>query len=244
MTDLALNIATALSLLGTGTTFSNFDLELSPSQINAIEHIQVSDASYYESYGTLDNKKVQKYIENLDPTNKEYAKEVADTISYIVSSALKGFNQEASWVSIRPSTSNNYFDIPRWHTDGCYYLADGMHPQYKIVLTLKGPGTLFYNLPDNLRDRFNELQYIAPEEFKSHNLEKEMMEQRIERAQLIDNSKIIKGEVGKGYIFTACEQKYATVHSEPKMDGQRLFISIYPETFKNIKELEERWEKK
>lgn len=69
-----------------------------------------------------------------------------------------------------------------------------------------------------------------------------MQEDRIVLNQMFDVAHAENAPRGCGAIFIAGDESFAALHSEPKIDSQRLFISILPGQECEIKELENRME--
>ena len=119
-------------------------------------------------------------------------------------------HQETAWIVMNASQPNDRFKIPRWHTDGCYFPPHNGE-QFKVVVTLAGPSTLFYNLPDEQRKDFNSLNNA-----------------RVETNNMLKNIKPVSPVFGQGAAFIAGSQTRAAVHSEPHINSDRLFLAIAP----------------
>ena len=61
-------------------------------------------------------------------------------------------------------------------------------------------------------------------------------------AKKFSKEKVIQAKNNDGILFyTGFPQQNAALHSEPKMDTSRIFISILPSSYKNIKDLQKRF---
>ena len=121
---------------------------------------------------------------------------------------------------------HDFFNTPRWHTDG-YYYAPFNGQQYKIACALKGPSTLFCQAPTDIREKFNELQA--------------KQSSRVMIAELLKDQPILQASTTQAMLFVVGDFQSAAIHSEPPIDQARLFISILPGTHEQIQELYNRW---
>ena len=138
------------------------------------------------------------------------------------------YNKKYCWLTIRVSTPNKFYDIPRWHIDGNYYKSDNI--QSKFILTLKGNSTLIINPNQKIRKDFLNI----------HN--KHELEMRLLSNKIVSNEKIINiNTLINGVIIISTNHKLATIHSEPPIQENRIFLSILPLTKNELNELKLRW---
>ena len=143
------------------------------------------------------------------------------------------------WLTIRISKNKENFkenklfdyDIHRWHIDGRYYNNESI--QYKFILSLKGPSTLIINPNNKIRKKF--LQILDKDN--------DRINIRLERNKIVKNESIIKVKtLINGVITMSNNSNLATIHSEPPIHEDRIFISILPMTIDEIDQLKLRWE--
>ena len=89
-------------------------------------------------------------------------------------------------------------------------------------MSLKGTHTLFSQLPKELR-----------EVFRVH------AKDRAYLGSLLDPSQIVTAKLGEGTFFVVGSLSCAASHSEPRVDSQRLFISIVPGNEDEIQEFDQ-----
>ncbi len=112
--------------------------------------------------------------------------------------------------------------------DGAYYnLKNPSHTKetvYKFAATLVGSSTLFYNLPEGQRDlfisNFNDRAYLS---------------------ELLDIGKAESAKNGEGVFFIVADRQIGAIHSEPKIQDNRLFFSILVGSENEINELYSTW---
>ena len=221
---------TLVAQLKTTSPYADFSLGMSDKEKALIKNIKIKPIDPYDYFGAVSSfpeKEIEAYLKKL---GNENAPSIAPIITHIVQKVLAVLKKDACWITIRSFTKTNAFDMPRWHTDGNYFDSNA-GKQYKIAFTLKGPGTLFYNLPQHLRDRFNQFEGGC---FDPTN--------RIQCAKLLsDKDKIHQTPPLHGTIFLVGDAQNAAVHSEPPIYEDRLFISIVPGTKSQIESLYKRW---
>lgn len=128
------------------------------------------------------------------------------------------------------------FDIPRWHCDGFYH-SNKNKPQTKFITTLKGPATLVLETTKEEKEHFYKL-----ENYKDK-ITTDESEFDINKRKYIDENirgKKINITNNNGIIFVAGDKDNCLIHSEPKHDDNRFFISILPATKEEINEFVER----
>lgn len=189
-----------------------------------------------------------KSIGNKDEISNNIAKII---INKLVKKFLLATKMDSAWLTIRTSTANNYFDIPRWHCDGYYYNAEKMHKNkefaYKFVMTLKGPGTIFksdekakikMNQIDNemINELGTQISKIDPLDIKKINKTNNLIHEEFRKKTMEELLKFptIQSNNNQGIIFISGNKKRCLVHSEPPVHEDRLFISIVPGHYEDI----------
>jgi hypothetical protein len=231
-----------------------FDLELTEPQKKYLDKLVINTTKEYCNYGKLDEllDKIQAYIHSLGEADPAVIMAVAEIIDSIVKKVLAYFKTETAIVILRASLPNNQFAIPRWHTDGNYF-GDQQGTQCKAAVTLKGPCTLFYNIPKEKRQDFAHYQTNDPTiSFLPKITKNEMttedwvkldgMEKTHRRNIddfLGDKSKVVSPSLDQGAYFKVGDLNTAAVHSEPHITSNRLFLSVLPGSKKQIQDYEE-----
>lgn len=223
MDKLANEIKHSLKRLTASTPFTHFTIPLSNKEIVSLRHMQITQPSVYDNYGRLDHlsSELNEFIKSLNPNNSRLSQSISRLITTVVNKVIVGLGKTSAWITVRASIATDYWDIPRWHTDG-YYYPPYEGEQHKVVITLKGPGSLFYPLPNELREKFYALQFDP--------------ENRETLANMLDRSKSISAPAQSGTLYMV-GTKYAAVHSEPPIHEERLFMSIVPGSAADIQAL-------
>lgn len=227
-----------ISTLGQGTSFTYVDLELTDDEWSLIEklkfdNLELETTQQYDRFGNLHLLKDELpiFLREIGNDDEEVIQAVTEIITRLTDDITKGSNKKSAWVCIRASTPNHDFDIPRWHTDGQYFGLNGPYPYpgivFKFGAVLKGPSTLLYNLPEDMREIFNS-----------------NWDDRLFLSELLDLNAAESPKKGQGVFFIVADEKIGAVHSEPKMDENRLFFSVLVGDDSEIEELYTGWHPK
>lgn len=222
-------ISNALIKLSPETPFIIFDLTLSSADLNDLKKLKINSTLEYNNYGDLESLQsgISDFLLSLG-NSLEIANSVSKLITKIIIHSLIGSRRETAWIVLRAFTHTDEYDIPRWHTDGTFYTSMSM--QYKIVMALKGPQTLFYPkaLFETLSDQMqNEFHFLSDGKDGPK-------ENRIAQAKILDASQIISSSLNQGALFLVGDN--GALHSEPPINEERLFLSILPASKEEIYE--------
>lgn len=217
----------SLKTLNANKPFTNFNIPLSHEESNSLNKLHIDAPKAYDNFGKLDYliNELDEFIKSLNLNNIDISQSISTLIKKLVSDVILGFEKETAWVTVRASIATDIWDIPRWHTDG-YYYSPYIGEQYKVVITLKGPASLFYPLSNDLREKFYSLQFEP--------------ENRETIASMLDMSQSISALPRQGTIYIV-GSNYSAVHSEPPIHEERLFLSIVPGSKSEIQELYNNW---
>ncbi len=206
--------------------FVHLNLGLSGADEQVLQKLNVARTEDYGNFGNLDvlEEGIADFLKNVGNNDQKTAEEAAVIITKLVRSVLTGCQKESAWVALRAFVATDEYNQPRWHRDG-YYFPPFSGAPFKFIATLKGAPTLFYELPAAIRERFEML---------------EEQQNRAGLADLLDPSLAQTSGFGQGSVFIV-GAKFAAVHSEPVIRGQRLFLSVLPGSRAEIKELDQRW---
>lgn len=218
-----------------GLSFAYIDLGLTETDLTLIDKLNfdklgLDTTKQYDRFGNLHLLKdeLSLFLKEIGNNDELVVNAVSEIISRIAYDITKGSNKETAWVCVRASTPNHKFDMPRWHTDGQYYgfnqPKESPEMLFKFGAALKGRPTLLYNLPSEMRDLFN-----------LHS------EDRLYLNDLLDVNTAESPQKGQGVLFIVADNEKAAVHSEPKMDENRLFFSVLVGDESEINELNSRW---
>jgi hypothetical protein len=246
--------------------FKLFNMYLTDTEKETINNFTLENNKTFEHFGSLDTLDSLPLLSNINcflsklGTNKlSLIKKMEKIILNIIKKVLKGFGIEHFWLAIRVSQPNNDFDICRWHKDGNYFPNDpSKQNMAKFVTVLKGPGTLLikktkktvciYNDIKKEERKINisyleQINNITQEERRKLSLKIDEKFRTIYTHKL-SKEKVIQVKNNQGLVFYTGEPSdNSALHSEPKHDKPRLFISILPSTKLNIDELKIRYNK-
>jgi hypothetical protein len=208
---------------------------VSDAEREALERLRIGRAERYDNYGNIRalESEVGTLITSLG-TDGVAARHIGQLVGRLAGEVVSVFNAETAWVALRMSLPNNLFDIPRWHIDG-YFFRPFSGDQQKVVVALKGPGTLFAHLTRKWREVFLECA-------QRHQRTALALEGREELRQIVEAGGAVKAtRAMEGTIFTVGCHESATIHSEPKISSERMFLSLVPGSMEQINALRERW---
>ncbi len=196
--------------LGPDRPFFNYDLGLTESEKRDLKALNIDNTGHYENYGALEflPEEIYRFLISLAADNFDLAESVAGIVIKVIEAILEYTKQETAWITLRAFTPVAAFKQPRWHADRYDYPPSG--EQYKAAVTLKGPGTLFYNASTAERARLESIK-----------LDKTFLD------KAMDKSLLVSAETGQGTIFSV-GASHAPIHSEPDIRSTRLFLAVMP----------------
>lgn len=231
--------------------FMPFDFCLTEHDKQILQSLHVDDTQQpYNNFGRLENleHELQDFLKSIG-NDQGHAQAGAKIINNIVALSIQKLQAQTAWITIRSFQAlhqNTY--TPRWHTDGFYY-APFKGKQYKIACALKGPGTLFCTVSEDIREKFQALESQTFANLTKEETEKLTFQQRqqieqktrIKLAELLADLCIDQAPTAHGMLFIVADKNSAAIHSEPPIHEDRLFISIVPGTHEQIQELYNQW---
>jgi len=238
--------------------FKRFKMHYTPTEILAIEKFNLNTSNHFYHFGSYkDLKNINEFLSKLGDNSTVLVNRMEKIIYNIIRKVLKGYKMEHFWMDIRVVMPCNHYDIPRWHKDGNYFPNDENEScTSKFITVLKGPGTLLikstkqvneiYN--KNLKQERSELTPQSPieEHNKVTNKYRPILANKLSKEPVVQlkNSQgliFFTGVTKKGVPIEEMNMDKGALHSEPKMDVPRMFISILPSTEENIMALKKRW---
>jgi hypothetical protein len=195
--------------------FSFVDLGFTSGDLADLGQIQIGTNKDLNEYGNLQDLrgKIADFLAALGPNEHSLVQRVAYKIDRITQEIVATSGREAAWVCLRAAIPNHKYDIPRWHMDG-HYFTQRTELQYKFILSLIGPSTLFYPISN----QFTELRRII----WIH------MANRLFTDQLCERSRVMQPQTCIGAYFIAGDPNRSALHSEPPISENRLVFSIVP----------------
>jgi hypothetical protein len=206
--------------------FALVDVGITDLDLAAFCCMDIQKSRVYHQFGGLETtKEIADFFCAIGVNAPTLALQTAARLTQIAQEVVKAANKETAWLHLRSFNPTDAYDIPHWHTDGRYYISEDSDKLiFKFVLTLKGPSTLFYLLPPELRKTA-----------ERH------MSNRSYMKTFCQPENIVIPKIGEGAIFLSTRGGGpAALHSEPPIHENRLFFSLIPCLEKELDSLKAR----
>ncbi|QYB17511.1 hypothetical protein PV-S19_0147 [Pacmanvirus S19] len=179
--------------------------------------------AHFEWYGSFNlDAIIAKFNAAIPDFIDYYEDSFIDAVRIFIGTVKTHSNAEALWFTIRFSKPNHEFDSPRWHRDGRMFTGGAT----KYICTLLGPQTLL------LAETPVVTAYCVGHNYEAN---REML------AEVLQHEPKIELKPRQMFRIT-CGTSNSPVHSEPKVDSPRIFVSAVPGTKEQIKEMTRRRE--
>jgi len=225
----------------TKSAFEIFHVDYTDEEKDVIKNFDLTlpDGKTYTSYGHCGNNipNIKTFFKSFGNNSDKDIDIVIKIINRLIHHVLLGYKKNYYWISIRIANSNHDWDIPRWHRDGLY-IPNG-HLSSKFVTVVKGPGTFLKEDTKESKDIFDSVRKEFDEDKSIENYQEKEKKWRPKFDEKLKDIKTLQLENDDGLIFFVGDHDGA-IHSEPKMDKSRMFISIVPGTKKDIDTLIEK----
>ena len=240
--------------------FNLFNINYNKNEVDTINNMSLDKSKTYTYFGSIKTlgHSIKYFLSELGTNNKYLVNRMEKIILNILQKVLKGYMMEYFWLDIRVTHPTNSYDISRWHKDGKYFINNDMGQlsmKSKFITVLKGPGTLLIKSTKSINKIYKTINDKEREEkskFPYNDIKNEynlVMQHKIgEKYRLIyakrfDKKQIIQPTNNMGAIlFSGDDIMKGALHSEPKKDVPRMFISILPGSKKDIEELKKKME--
>ncbi len=207
--------------------FAIFDVGITAWDLENFSSIDIQREWVYHQFGELEivQESIANFFGEIGSNENEAAFRATVRLKEITDKVVEASGKETAWVCLRSFTPTDRFDVPRWHVDGPYYTPNGAEDLlFKFVVTLVGPTTFFYLLPQELR---------KTTEKTIHN--------RLYMKNFCKQENIVSPKIGEGAVFIGGQYAAVTaLHSEPPIHENRLFFSIVPCTEMQLNALKAR----
>ena len=230
--------------------FQTFNLNLSAEDRLLLDNLKVKGQSNLTLRGLYGYDKYidksLKYSFNIEESKRIRIKNI---IKNIINEFLTKTKQESALIHLRIRKPNDQFKIPRWHQDQGVYFKGQKNYNIKLVTTLKGKSTLISRWNKEGIDEQERVWKLIKE--KDSNYMKLSSNNRLQKFDKWDTyrsiklkslriklSKILKPEpinYDSAYSYVHKYGKYATIHSEPDITEDRIFLAVMPNSWENIK---------
>ncbi len=227
--------------------FQTFNLDLSAEDRILLNDLKVNRESYLTLRGLYGyNKYIDESLRhsfNIDDIKRIRVKNI---IKNIINEFLTKTKQESALIHLRIRKPNDQFKIPRWHQDGSYFKGQKKY-NIKLLTTLKGKSTLVSRWNKEAIDEEQKVWKLIEEKRDNHikassnNWMRKFDKWDAYRSTKLKSlriklSKILKHEpLNYDSAYSFVNGKYSTLHSEPDITEDRIFLAILPNSWENIK---------
>jgi len=233
------------------TNYLIFNIKYTQKELECINNLKVLNHGNFNHFGkidTINNDGLNNFLSQV--SNSSNINILNNIINKLLYNVTKAYDTEYCWMTIRCTLPNSSFDIPRWHKDGPFFVGSDTI-QSKFVTVLKGPGTIFIKKSKKVNTIFEKYFQKKRNEYnklliKDYNHKIENKYRKI-LARKLKDEKVNQLKSNQGLIFLSGSPKdnleNGLLHSEPKQDDTRIFISILPGSESEITNLQKRWSK-
>lgn len=220
--------------------FKEIDVTLSEEQKALLASMRISNTITYDNFGALDifQKECEAFLIQIG-NDAEKAAAGAALILGVVQQMIRLSGKETGWVSLRAYVPGPQFQIPRWHTDGNFFLDETLGTQVKLAINLKGDGTYFLKAPLSFKKKFKEVDN------KFIRAGGDRQEQRKALDTLVKSQgegvQIYELPLYQAAAFNVGQEERSAIHSEPDFKKERLFLSVVPGSFAQVEGLRMKW---
>jgi hypothetical protein len=224
--------------------YLTFNIKYSKKELDYLDNLNIIKKTTFNFTGNIDdfnNNKLNKFLNSIGDNQNI---NILNNIIYkLLKKITSAYQTKYCWMTIRVTLPMNDYDEPRWHKDGNFF-QNPIKETSKFLTILKGPGTLFIKKSKKVNEIYNKYQIIKYEEKKKlgnydYNEEFENKYKKIYVKEFKD-FKYNQLKTRDGLIFFTGNQedefKNGLLHSEPKKDVPRFFISILPGSESEIAE--------
>ncbi len=225
--------------------YLTFDIKYTKKESDYLDNLNITKKTCFDHTGNIDNfdnDKLNIFLNDIgDNQNIDILNKIIHKILKKITSA---YQTKYCWMIIRVTLPTDDYDEPRWHKDGNFF-QNPIKDTSKFLTVLKGPGTLFIKKSKKVNEVFYKYFMKKREEYKKlgygHN---EEIEDKYKKIYVKEFKKCKHNQLKTkdGLIFFTGnyedEFKNGLLHSEPKKDVPRFFISILPGSETEINEYE------
>lgn len=223
----------------------SFDVALTPEEKRVIAEVNFKkELPQFDYYGSVNEELVRNlivYLSGLGENSPEIVRTLSHLVARVAEIVSNDLGKESAWVMVRTSLPHEDFTIPRWHPDGKYF--DSGDETYKLVMTIKGALTRFGEVKDP--DVFEEIMKEISHNHDLHPNDPEAFERedlRLRKKLDAVVKEIHPSQQGEAVYYLVGSHD-AKIHSEPKIDEPRIFMSVVAGSTEQINQLRQRWSK-
>lgn len=206
----------------------------------SIRHIQNKYQYLWKGYQEIEDR-LYDFFSKIGINDTSDINACIEFILYLKDSICKTYNTKNYDLHIRSFIECDDYDIPNFH-------LDGGEKESRFCVTLKGPSTLICEADSESKDQLIIFENKCESDFSERENEygyrdrtieythedyckdddKIRYSERLARNEIVKGFDIIQTETLKGLIFHRGHNSQSLIHSEPKITGSRIFMSIDP----------------
>lgn len=218
-------------------------IHYSPAEKSLISRFDINiKVRYNPNYmGNINEFNPLETLKKIGNNTEEDIQKMASLLKRLAKEVCEGYRRKYVWISIRAQNPIKIDNIPRWHTDGNFFMnpKSRTKQQSKFITVLKGAGTLMIQPQPNkevIKTMTKQFQDLEDNNQEQMSIE---FRKKIDAILVNENKKQLTNN--QGLIFMVGNKDRALIHSEPSINEYRLFVSILPGYEYEITELSKRW---
>jgi hypothetical protein len=226
--------------------YLTFNINYTKKESDYLDNFNITNVSGFDHYGNIDNLDDHKLNDFLTKIGPNENINILNKIIYkLADKVTNSYETKYCWLTIIVKLPNHDFDIPRWHKDASFKSEKNL---YKFITVLQGPGTIFIKQSNKVDEIYNKNNDDKQKSYKKLGVtiynDKIENKYRKKLANKLEHFKYYQVKPKQGLIFLVGTDKnndlHGLLHSEPKMDRSRIFISIITGSKNQIMELQKR----
>ena len=216
--------------------YQTFNIKYTPHELQTLSNINIKSTASLNLYGLyrydiLMTEFFKKVLVSNDSKNSVIL-QLKSIIKKLIRTMMSITNKDSALVHIRAFKKTSEFDVPRWHQDSKYF--DNDEPLLKLVTVLKGPPTMLRKYDKKIIYHLKEYAEKTSDLFSKYKSHNEIKKKEIKlRKSLVNSIPLAKKQTNTSALYFV-NHPYAAIHSEPKIDEDRLFIAILPASKKDL----------
>jgi len=199
-----------------------FKIHYTKKELECIAKIDISQWKFYSHYGDIADCNPETFFKEIGNNDSKNIEALCKIVSKLAKAVCKGYSTKHAWIDIRVSNPDNDYDIPRWHTDGNFFMdtpEDRKQIESKFVTVLRGDGTLMVSATKKEKEEYERIMRAnspktEEEADKYYKDKQKQMELRLKTNKVFENKKVKQLKNNEGLIFIVGNIDKALIHSE------------------------------
>ncbi|KAH6623295.1 hypothetical protein F5144DRAFT_357491 [Chaetomium tenue] len=191
----------------------------------------------------------------LTPTSAPHLLPLLTPLLHAIHTFLRQHHRQHYWLTLRATQPTDTFDTPRWHADDDFFdpaRSDAARGRWKLCATLQGPGTLFAveggrargvlrRVKEKGRRAERERPHVCPGvRCVACGRTSEVVREEVRVGLEREGVRVVQPGSGE-MVFFRLGGREGAVHSEPRIDCDRVFVNVVPGTEEELRGLMGRW---